>query len=284
MRILGLKSRIIVSLLISCECIRVRYIVDCTVRVVTDNSTVIAYLRKQGGTRSPHLAALTWKILIDCQQRHITLRVRHIPGKLNILADSLSRVIVPTEWSIHPEVLKRIFRKWGKPMIDLFATSQNFKLPLYVSPVPDAAAVAVDAMSMDWDNLHGYAFPPSPMMPKVMEKIRTSTCQLIVIAPYWPKQSWFSSLLENLIDLPLQIPYMRQLLRQDGQFHKWPEVFNLHAWKVSSDSQLQEAFLQRQPYMRPTISEDQVQPCTTGAGVSSVIGVVRNKLIHSVQL
>jgi hypothetical protein len=35
-------------------------------------------------------------------------------------------------------------------MIDLFATSFNNKFPLFVSPVPDPKALAVDAISMDW--------------------------------------------------------------------------------------------------------------------------------------
>ena len=35
----------------------------------------------------------------------------------------------------------------------------NRKLPLFVSPVPDPMASAVDALSLPWENLDAYAFP-----------------------------------------------------------------------------------------------------------------------------
>ena len=49
--------------------------------------------------------------------------------------DSLSRStqIQSTEWSLHPQVFKRICTKWFTPRVDLFATRLNHKLPLYVS-------------------------------------------------------------------------------------------------------------------------------------------------------
>ena len=43
------------------------------------------------------------------------------------------------------------------PNVDLFATRFNQKLPLYVSPVPDNH----DALSVDWNCFHAYAFPPT---------------------------------------------------------------------------------------------------------------------------
>ena len=40
--------------------------------------------------------------------------------------------------------------------IDLFATRFN-KLPLFVSPIPDPLALAVDALSLSWEDLEAYA-------------------------------------------------------------------------------------------------------------------------------
>ena len=73
---------------------------------------------------------------------------RHIPGRLNVLADILSRPsqMSSTVRSLHPPVFRA--REWGIPLLDLFATRWNHKLPLFVSPVPDPSAVAVDALSM----------------------------------------------------------------------------------------------------------------------------------------
>ena len=47
------------------------------------------------------------------------------------------------------------------PASDLFATRFNNKVPLFVSPVPDPMATAVDALSLSWEDLDAYAFPPT---------------------------------------------------------------------------------------------------------------------------
>ena len=60
-----------------------------TVLVATDNSTVVAYINKQGGTHSAERCALLWKIMTWCHHYHITLKA--IPGCLNVMADLLSR-------------------------------------------------------------------------------------------------------------------------------------------------------------------------------------------------
>ena len=62
-----------------------------TVSVATDNSTVVAYINKQGGTHSAEMCTLLWKIMTWCHCYQITLKARHIPGCLNVMADLLSR-------------------------------------------------------------------------------------------------------------------------------------------------------------------------------------------------
>ena len=75
-----------------------------TVLVATDNSTVVAYINKQGGTHSAEMCALLWKIMTWCHHYHITLKARHIPGCLNVMVDLLSRSnqVQSAEWSLHP--------------------------------------------------------------------------------------------------------------------------------------------------------------------------------------
>ena len=106
---------------------------DQTVLVATDNSTVVAYINKQGvrGTHSVEMCALLWKIMTWCHHYHIILKARHIPGCLNVMADLLSRSnhVQSTEWSLHPQVFKQICQKWFTPHVDLFATHLNHKLP-----------------------------------------------------------------------------------------------------------------------------------------------------------
>ena len=61
------------------------------VALYSDNSTALAYLRKQGGTRSSTLNAVTQELLRLCEVHSIWLLPQFIPGHLNVLADLLSR-------------------------------------------------------------------------------------------------------------------------------------------------------------------------------------------------
>ena len=205
------------------------------VLVATDNTTVVSYINKEGGMRSGPLCALLWRILTWCSQRQVTLKARHIPGRLNVIADKLSRLgqTIQTEWSLLPEVFQRLCQKWHQPQIDLFATRFNHKLPQFVSPVPDSLAVAVDALTLQWEDLDAYAFPPTAILGKVVEKLVNSPCRrLILIAPGWPNMDWFWDLVNMSSQVPLSLPQLPNLLTQPFSQtpHRNLTNLNLHAW------------------------------------------------------
>ena len=133
--------------------------------IATDNSTVVSYINKQGGTLSTSLLRLTVKPFLWLESQDTIVRARHIPVCLNVIADHLSRPNQPirTEWSLHPEIVKRIFRFWGTPEVDMFATLSNSHLPRFMSPVPEPRALTVDALSQDWQGRSMYMFPPFPL-------------------------------------------------------------------------------------------------------------------------
>ena len=136
------------------------------VLIATDNTTVVAYINKQGGMKSGSLCALLWRLLSWCHPRGIVLRARHIPGRLNVKADKLSRhnQVIQTEWSLDQSVFNLLCSRWAPPQVDLFATRYNYKLPKFVSPVPDPTAWAVDPLSLPWQDLDAYAFPPVSLL------------------------------------------------------------------------------------------------------------------------
>ena len=192
------------------------------VMIATDNSTVVSYINKQGGTRSTSLLRLTVELFLWLESQDITVRARHIPGCLNVIADHLSRPNqpIPTEWSLHPKIVKRIFRFWGTPEVDMFATLSNSHLPRFMSPVPEPRALGVDALSQDWQGRSMYMFPPFPLLSKVVLKLwSTQVAEVILVAPWWPSQPWFPHLLRLCVEHPLFLPYRQDLLSQPG-----PEV------------------------------------------------------------
>ena len=187
------------------------------VLIATDNTTVVSYINKEGGMRSGTLCALLWRILTWCTKNQVTLKARHIPDRLNVVADKLSRLgqIIQTEWSLLPEVFQTICCRWHQPQIDLFATRFNNKLPQFVSPVPDSMAIAVDSLSLPWEDLDAYAFPPIALLGKVVEKLQDSPCKsIILIAPGWPNMPWFWDLVSMSSQIPLSLPFLPKLLTQ----------------------------------------------------------------------
>lgn len=258
------------------------------IMVASDNSSVVSYLKKQGGTHSPSLCSIVWNLLYWCKARNISIRVRHIPGKLNVIADKLSRPnrIPSTEWGLNRNVANQVFSLWKVPQLDLFATRFNHLLPLFVSPVPDHRASAVDAMSMDWGNLFAYAFPPFNLIPLVLAKIRKSPCQIILIAPLWPQRSWFPLLMSLLSDLPRKLPAIPDIVSQNrgSLLHSNPAILHLHAWRLSGIKSEVDKFLSLQPIASLNLEglprSRSIQP----DGESLQIGVVKGKLIRSIPL
>ena len=80
----------------------IRYIHHSCVMSSTDNTTVVSFINIQGGTHSPNICVEVWEIHHWCLEHDVVIRIRHIPGKFNILADRLSTMDRPlkTEWAL----------------------------------------------------------------------------------------------------------------------------------------------------------------------------------------
>ena len=143
-----------------------------------------------------------------------------------------------SEWTLCQDVVNRLLRQWPAT-IDLFATSLNFRLPVYFAPLRDPASVGTDAFLQSWDGIQAYAFPPFSLVRQVLNKLRTSVnTEITLIAPFWPQKEWFPDLLGSLMEPPLRLPERRDLLRQPHfhRFHLGLQSLNLHAWRLSSGS------------------------------------------------
>ena len=209
-----------------------------TVAVFCDNTTAVAYLRKEGGTRSPLLNTLAQEILRWMESLSIRLAPQFLPGSNNVLADALSRPhqLPHSEWSLNLTVFQSLRRLWPV-QIDLFATLDNHR-SIYFSPFRDPMSAGTDAFLQSWDGLQAYAFPPVAIIPRVLAKLRASTgTELTLVAPHWAQRPWFSDLLQLSLAPPVILPARQDLLRLPRSRHLYPALrrLRLHAWRLSSD-------------------------------------------------
>ena len=209
-----------------------------TVAVYCDNVTAVAYLRKEGGTRSPSLNTIAQEILRWAESLDIRLAPQFIPGSNNVLADALSRPhqLPHSEWSLNMIVFQSLCRLWPV-QIDLFATSANHRCSIYFSPYQDPQAAGTDAFLQSWDGLQAYAFPPFAIIPRVLAKLRESRgTELTLVAPYWVQRPWFPDLLQLSLAPPVILPDRLNLLPRSRLRYPGLPRLRLHAWRLSGGS------------------------------------------------
>jgi hypothetical protein len=260
-----------------------------TVLCQTDNTTVLAYINKQGGTKSNDMCLEAIEFWELCIQFQITPTAIHLPGVKNQLADLLSRRRVnQNEWSLKPLIAHQIFQTLGIPDIDLFATFRNKKCPVFMSWTPEPQTLGTNAFQTNWSTSLGYAFPPVKLVPKVLQKIMSDHATVILIAPKWPRRLWYTQILDLLMEIPIELPIEEDLLSQgtgrSRLLHPAPQILQLVAWKVSGDPSKVRDFRLRllkqscQPAV-PTRTTHMMRP-----GNASWAGAVQGTLIPIQQL
>lgn len=222
--------------------------------VQSDNATVVAYLKHQGGMRSPDLDAAAREIVTWCVQRDINLDAVHVAGEDNRLADELSRpgqilsrdCMRSVEWSLDQKVADRLFHHWGLPLVDLFASKLNTKLPQYCARLPDPKSLNRDPLSMPWDEGLYYLYPPQSLVMRCLAKIRREEAEVIAILSWWPNKGWFPLVLEMLVDFPILLPLDHKIITgMDGELHPSLKSLHLAAWRLSGKIYRQKEFLSR---------------------------------------
>jgi hypothetical protein len=122
-----------------------------------DNTTALAYIKKEGGPVNQQLLELSEKILNLAHQRSIRLFPVYIPSEENLQADAASRFKTLPDWHLSPSVFRRICAALGTPQIDLFASKASKQTRRFFSWNALDRPEAVDALSQVWDFDLAYA-------------------------------------------------------------------------------------------------------------------------------
>ena len=206
-----------------------------TVLLQSDSKTVVAYVQRQGGTKSLGLLEEVEALLLMTHRSQILLTARFIPGVYNTLADSLSRRQVPPEWHLSSRVTADIFDLWGTPEFDLFATHSSAVVPQYASlDQTDLGASFIDAFSRQWTFTLAWIFPPPALVPRVLHHLNSAVGSFILVAPRWEKTFWLPDLQRRALLPPYIFPRLHSNLIDLSTGRPPPQASDLclEAWKV----------------------------------------------------
>uniref|UniRef100_A0AAV2IU46 ribonuclease H n=1 Tax=Knipowitschia caucasica TaxID=637954 RepID=A0AAV2IU46_KNICA len=180
------------------------------VMVRSDNTTVVSYLNRQGGTRSPALHRMATVTLLWAALHLLSLRARHVPGVRNVGADRMSRGgPLQDEWGLAPRVAAEIWRRFGRPVVDLFASAENAQCPSWFAlRAADEPPLGVDALAhYPWPGGLLYAFPPVRLLPVLLRRIEQERRRsVILVAPDSPHARWFPFLRGMAVMEPWALP------------------------------------------------------------------------------
>lgn len=218
------------------------------VQVLTDNTTVVSYINNMGGrqTELNDLSSEIWHWILD---KNSWVSANHIPGIENTGADFASRNFNDrTEWSLNKQVFQAIEIEFGEMGIDLFASRLNAKCKQYVSWHRDPNAAYVDAFSRNWSDTYTYIFPPFSLIGRCLQKLQEDQATAVIVAPFWPTQSWFTKLTSMMVQDPVTLPRNEKLLTLPGSemLHPLRKKLRLIAAKVSGKPSESKAYLEKQ--------------------------------------
>ncbi|KAI2667386.1 hypothetical protein H4Q32_003854 [Labeo rohita] len=193
---------------------------DKHVLVRTDKTVTVAYINHQGGhapvacRNSPTISSSgvrrgSSRCALFTFQESLVVQLMHSQDSSPFLENGNS---TPSE-----------------AQVDLFATSKSSHCQLFYSLTE--APLGRDALAYSWPRgLLKYAFPPVSLLAQILCKIREDEEQVLLVAPYWPTQTWFANLMLLATAPPWKIPLRKDLLSQGMGtiWHPHPDLWNLH--------------------------------------------------------
>ena len=189
----------------------------------TDKRTLVAYIQKEGGTRSFQPLNLTYLLLHILDRNNITLSAVYLPGRYNGIADRLSRANL-SQGSTFYLTQRNEFSPNG-------ANQTLISLPRQIQQY---YALFTGAFSQPWHCKLGWLFPPPCLIPRVLAHLNKCKGEFLLVAPKWDQTFWMSDLSNRSKEQPLTIQNLETALidTTTNQPPQQVERLTLQVWRI----------------------------------------------------
>jgi hypothetical protein len=177
-----------------------KHIHNQVISIRADSIVALAVLRRMASHLSPGLNTLGAAIArLFSRYRVVVSDLTYIPSQSNPM-DSFSRqwslARLSIEWPLRTNVFHYLCQFFNViPVVDVFATCSNAKVPRFWSRFLDPRAEAVNAFDQSWNptRVGGllYINPPFAMLPRTIAKIIRDKAQALLIVPEWFSAEWW---------------------------------------------------------------------------------------------
>ena len=139
------------------------------------------------------------------------------------------------KWSLHPALMAQVGLKLSRASVDLFASRENTKCPLWFGVrMEQGHSLGMDALAHSpWPPGLLYAFPPIPLLLPLLDRVVKEKRKIIIVAPEAPRTSWYPLLASLALQPPWPIPLRQDALsKAGGQITRPPILrgFRLSVW------------------------------------------------------
>lgn len=167
-------------------------------RVQTDNTAALFYVNKGGG-RSLALSSLARPLWLACLRAKLFLSAEHLPGKINEVADALSRRrLSEADWTLTRGAACLLWRRLGTPTVDAFADPASAQLPRFASRYPVPGAMGLSGLELDFRREFAHCFPPPRLIPLLLQRLLDQGARALVVVPWRPHAPWWPLLVRHL--------------------------------------------------------------------------------------
>jgi hypothetical protein len=152
---------------------------------LTDSENVALIFRRGSGDLAlMRLALQVLELALKLNLNSNPIWVSRVDSRLQ-KADAMTKQVNTDDWLVHPEAFGTLQQWFGKFLVDLFASSENFKVAKYYSCTFSADSAGVDAFSMSWEGEKAYCAPPIALVLRSIRKIEVSKMTRVLLIPLW---------------------------------------------------------------------------------------------------